>query len=380
MNKKEINEIKSLFLSADENGIERLVGCYVDGERNIVSSFNNTFLNLDKEEIYKYLEIFTKSLSGTQGKNLLDMTFAYNGQNSDGAKLLESMRMAELKDDILNSLFFDKVIETYDCVGPYLILLIYQAYDVPGITEDGIEMGDASDEVYSYILCSLCPVGVTKPGLGYFEETNDFHSLKQEKYVLNPDNAFLYPAFNDRCADTDSILYYTQKGENPQIHFLEEFLGVDAPVPAAEQKETFSGLIKETFAEEADMNVVTSVHENLAGMVSEKKKLTPAGQPVVIDRDDVTSVMRRSGVDEERVRHFSERYDEEFGGYGQEPELYAANIMPARSKLEMKTPDVVVKINYDKTSLVETRVIDGKRCLVIELGEGLVVNGIPVQY
>ena len=374
MNKKEINEIKSLFSDIDDIGIGKMCGCYVDGNRNIVSTFNQNFLSIEKEEMYKYLEIFQKTLSGTQGKNLIDMTF---NPGSEGSRLLESMRQSGLEDDNLNKLFYDKVIETIDCVGGYLILCICQAYDVPGVTDDGIAMEDASDEVYKYILCSICPVGVTKAGLGYYEEVQEFHNLKQDKYVKLPEYGILYPAFNDRSADMDGILYFTKNGDGGETKMLGEFLNVSMPLPAAEQKEVFQSLVKETISDDTEFEVVTAIHENMAEMVQNKKE-NKAG-PVFIGKDDVSCVLKKSGLPEEKVRSFERRYDEEFSSNDFQRELCAANVMPARSKLEVKTPDVVVRINYDKTSLVETRVIDGKKCLVIELGEGLVVNGIPIQ-
>ena len=375
MNKKEINEIKSLFTKIDDVAVERLCGCYVDGEKNIISTFNESFLLLEKDEMYKYMEIFRKSLSGTQGKNLMDMSFTHE---TDGSKLLETMRSSELKDETVNKLFFDKIIETYDFPGEYLILVIFQRYDVPGITDDGIKMEDASDEVYSYILCSLCPIGVSKLGLGYYEETNEFHTLQQDKYVKLPENAFLYPAFNDRSTDTNSLLYYSAKGDRSEEKMLNEFLGVKAPLPAVEQKEIFDALVRETMTEGTDVELVTAVQKNMAEMVLEKKQESQ-GKPAVIQKEDVTAVLKQSGLQEEKVKNFSQRFDEEFGMDEAVQEIFAENIVPSRSKLEMKTPDVVVKINYDRTDLVETRIIDGKKCLVIELGEGLVINGIPVQ-
>ena len=375
MNKSEINEIKNLFRSVDDLGAERLCGCYVDGDKNIISQFSLSFLNIERDEKHKYVEIFKKALSGVQGKNLLDMSFT---QETDGNKLLESMRRAQLKDDSLNQLFFDKIIETYDYVGPYLILVIYQAYDVPGITDDKIKMDDASEEVYSYILCCMCPIAVTKPGLGYYEETNDFHTLRQDKYVKLPENAFLYPAFNDRSTDTDAILYYTQKGANAEAALLNDFLGVKAPIPAVEQKEIFQNLVMEAVGEDTDVETITAIHENLAEMVSEKKEREETGRAVVIDKEDVAAVLKKSGIEEHKIADFRQNFEEVFDADDGRQELFAENIIPARAKLEMKTPDVVVKINYDKTSLVKTQIIDGKKCLVIELGEGLVVNGIPV--
>ena len=156
MTKKEINEIKALFDTIQECGIRELVGCYVDADRNKVKTFSESFHNLPEEEMHKYLEIFRRTLSGTPGKNLMDMHFENTeyDNNPIGKGLLQKLRASELKDEAALNEFYDKVIDTYSYVGNYLILLIYQNYDIPGITDDGLKMEDASAEIYSYILCS----------------------------------------------------------------------------------------------------------------------------------------------------------------------------------------------------------------------------------
>ncbi len=80
MTKKEVNEIKSLFDTIQDCGIARLAGCYVNGEKEKALTFSEPFYNLPDEEKYKYLEIFRKTLSGTPGKNLLDMQFENPGK------------------------------------------------------------------------------------------------------------------------------------------------------------------------------------------------------------------------------------------------------------------------------------------------------------
>lgn len=52
-----------------------MCGCYVDADRNKVTTIGETFLNLEDEEFYKYLEIAKKVLSGTIGNNLLELEF-----------------------------------------------------------------------------------------------------------------------------------------------------------------------------------------------------------------------------------------------------------------------------------------------------------------
>ena len=152
MTRKEINEIKSQF-NIEDCGILKLCGCYVDGEKNKVTTINETFLNLPEEERHKYIDIFKKCLSGTPGRNLIDMQFTLDayGDKQPHDFLLE-LRDSELKDENKLNELYDKIIANYYYPGNYLILVINQAYDVPGMTADNIAMEDASEEVYNYIL------------------------------------------------------------------------------------------------------------------------------------------------------------------------------------------------------------------------------------
>ena len=210
MTRKELNEIKSQY-TLENCGILRLCGCYVDGERNKITQFNENFLNLPEEEKHKYFDIFKKTLSGTPGKNLIDMKFNVDAYADEGARtFLMNLRDSGLKDERLLDEFYDRIINNYSYVGNYLIILINQVYDIPTVTTDNIEMEDASDEVYSYILCSICHVNLSKPGLGYDEEDNNFHDKKQNHMVDAPDVGFLFPAFNKRSADEDMTMFYTK--------------------------------------------------------------------------------------------------------------------------------------------------------------------------
>lgn len=372
MIRKEINEIKSQYTLAD-CAILKMAGCYVDGEKNKVTKIDETFLNIPEEEKHKYFEIFKKTLSGTPGKNLIDMQFTLDSYADDGARsFLYKLRDSELKDEALLDEFYDKVISSYYYPGNYLILLIHQVYDVPGKTSDGIEMEDASDEVYNYMLCSICHVSLSKPGLGYSETDNAFHNQIQNHMVDAPDIGFLFPAFNDRSEDGEKVLYYSKDADYFQQGFLGSVLDCEVPLPAGNQKETFQTLVTETLGEECDYETIKNIHENLNEMIDENKG-NPA--PVALDKTEVKNLLEKSGVKEERLQNFEEHFEQAAGENGK---LLATNITETR-KFEVKTPDVVVKINPDKTELVETRIIDGKQCLVIQIDERLEVNGISVN-
>ncbi|MGN0436736.1 MAG: DUF4317 domain-containing protein [Wujia sp.] len=376
MVRKEINEIKEQYTLENCN-ISRLCGCYVDGDKNKVTRINESFLNLPEEEQHKYFEIFRKNLSGTQGKNLIDMAFNENAYVEDGARsFLCKLRDSELKDEELLEEFYDKIIESYGYIGNYLILLIHQSYDVPAITNDNIEMEDASEEVYSYIMCSICPVTLSEAGLGYDELANEFHNQERGYMVKLPEMGFLFPAFTDRSEDRDNILFYTKSSESFCVEFMTQILDCSIPMPAELQKETFQSLITETLQEDCSYETVKCIHDNLNEVIREKKD---GSAPVLLDKEEVRQVFARSGVAEEKLIKLDSSFDKYFDREDvEERRFVASNIMPAK-KYEVKTPDVIVKFDAGKTDLVDTRVIDGVQCLVIKIDEGLVVNGIPVN-
>ena len=373
MTRKELNEIKSQY-TLEDCGILRLCGCYVDGERNKITQFNENFLNLPEEEKHKYFDIFKKTLSGTPGKNLVDMKFNVDAYADEGARtFLMNLRDSGLKDDRLLDEFYDRIINNYSYVGNYLILLINQVYDIPTVTTDNIEMEDASDEVYSYILCSICHVNLSKPGLGYDEEDNNFHDKKQNHMVDVPDVGFLFPAFNKRSADEDMTLFYTKDVSEFEDGLIDCLLDCAVPLPAKQQKETFTSLVNEALGEEADLEIVKNIHENLEQIIEEKKQESPA--PVMLDKTEMKDLLEKSGVKEEKLENFEEHFEMAAGEHGK---LVASNVSSGK-KFEVKTPDVVIKINSDKTDIVSTQVIDGRQCLVIQIDERLEVNGISVN-
>lgn len=372
MTKQEISEIKKLF-TIKNCSITRICGCYVDGEKNKKTELKQAFLALPEEEMFKYFEIFRKSLSGSLGKNLLNLEFPLAAEEPNGSQeFMLRLRNSGLKDDTLLDAFYDRIIENYEYVGNYLILLIHDAYDVPGKTRDGLDMEDASDEVYEYILCCICPVDLSKPGLSYNAELNSFQNRVRDWVVGMPETGFLFPAFNDRGADLHASLYYSKDPEELKENFMEQLLGCPVPMSAGAQKETFQVLIEETLGETCNLEQVKNIHDRFQEMVIEHKE---EPTPLILDRNEVKTLLADSGVANEKLADFDTYYD---AAAGEKTELYAGNVFNSRS-FEVKMPDVVIKVSPDRTDLIESRIIDGRECLVIPLDGEVVVNGITVQ-
>ena len=372
MNKKECNEIKKLFTPAN-CAISRICGCYVDSEKNKKTELKEAFLSLPEEEAFKYFTIFKKTLSGTVGRNLVNLDFPLEEEHEGGhQEFLLKLRNSKLKDDALVEEFYNRIIDTFPFGENYYIILIHVAYDVPGKATDGTEMYDASDNVFEYLLCSLCPVHLSKPGLGYNEAKNCIENRIQDWIVDQPMKGFLFPAFNDRYTDIHSMLYYTKNATDLQEDFLKNMFGCTRiPLDADSQKETFNCLIADTLGTDCDYSVVKNIHEILNEKIEEFKD---SPEPLELGKQDVRRLFEDSGVPDSRMEDFDQCYDE---GVGEQTTFLATNIASSR-KFNIETPDVVVKVNPEAADLVETRIIDGRQCLVIAINEHVEVNGISI--
>lgn len=372
MNKKEISEIKKRFTKT-KCSITRICGCYVDAEKQKRMTLKEAFLGLPEEEMFKYIDIFRKTLSGSIGKTLMNMEFPAEQEiKEDGTQVfLMQLLESKLKDEKLLDQFYDKIIANYNYPENYFIILVHDAYDIPKITSDGVENFDASEYVYDYLLCSICPVKLSKPGLCYNAETNNIQDRIRDWLVQPPELGFLFPAFNDRNMDIHSLLYYSKNSDDLDLAITENVLGCQMPLPAKSQKETFNAIVEESLGLECDYEVVKSIHENLNQMVEENKE-NP--EPLALDKTDMTKLLAKSGVEEEQIEVFETRFDETVG---EKETLMATNISSPRT-FEVRTPDVKVQVNPERTDLVETKIIDGVPYLMIEINDLVEVNGIQI--
>lgn len=372
MNKKEVLEIRKQFTPAN-CAITRICGCCVDHEKNKRMESREAFLSLPEEEAFKYFDIFKKTLSGPIGKNLLNVEFPLDSEMIGGThEFLMKLRDSKLGDDILLEEFYDKVIESYIYDENYYIILIHAMYDIPGKASDGIEMFDASDNVYEYLLCSICPVSLSKPGLEYDAEDNRIQDRTRDWVVDKPDKGFIFPAFTDRNTDIHGALYYTKKPEDMQEALIDHVLGAKMPMSARTQNEIFKMLIEDTLGEDADYVTVRNIHETLNELIEEHKE---EPEPLALDKTDVKKIFEKSGVPSEKMETFEQTFEETAG---EKASLLAANITETR-KFNIETPDVVIKVNPERMDLVETRMIDGRQCLVIAVDDHIEVNSVNVR-
>ena len=373
MNRQEIAEIRRRLVM-DKNAISCVRGCYVNEKREIVSTFDRSLMEFPQEEAEKYLSLFKKTLSGIPGRNLIDVEFSPDQvMEGEAHGLLMALKNTQLKVDEGVNRLCDRIIENLEMEGNYLILMMHDAYDVPFRHADEHKVDVISEEVFDYIIACVCPVKLSKPGLCYFSDDNDFHSCEQDWVVSGPEVGFMFPTFDDRATNIYGALYYTKDAGNLHEEFIDAVFNAEAPMPADTQRETFQTILEEALEDELSFDVVSTVHDTLSRRLEENDK-DKAAEPLEITRREVVSLLEDCGVGEEKLQAFARKYDEQFG---EAVSLPARNVVEPK-KLELKTADVVIHVSPDRSDLVETRVIDGVKYILIRAEEGVEVNGLNV--
>lgn len=373
MNKKEILEIRKL-LAKENTRINRISCCYVDGHKEKKTVFTQSFYSVHEEAMFKYSDIFKKTLSGTIGKNLHTLEFPLDEEmNGEKHELLSELVKSELNNDSLNESFFDKIIEKYSYPENYLIILAHGVYDIPSKSTDNTEIFDASEYVYKFMVCSVCPVNLSKPGLCYDAESGSFIEHLQDWMVQMPDTGFLYPAFNDRNTDIHSLLFYTKNADEPHEEFTEDILGCYPPVAAKEQKLGFNALVEEVFGSECDFNTVKEIHENL-NIIAEEKKEEP--EPPALEKNDIKKILSNCGADEKQLEVIDNNFDTEAG----KTEKVMMSTLGNLKKFEVESPDIKIRVSSDRIDLIDTMMIEGQEYIVIPLTDEVRVNGLLVRH
>ena len=374
MNEKEISEIRRRF-RPDKSNITHVRGCYVNERQEIVAAFDQSLALLPQEESENLLAVLRRTLAGTQGKNLIDMPFSTaQVVDSDEHRLLMRLRDSGLEDEEAVQTLYEKIAGSLHLADNYLILLAADRYDVPFRSRDGFRQEEGSEQQFSYILCSICPVKETKPVLRYDSAEGKFHERGTDWVAAAPEVGFLFPAFDDRATNLYGALYYTKNTDNSYEEFVSAVFNLQPPMPAGTQRETFREVLTDALEDECSVNVVQNVHTALRELVLTHKE-TRAEEPLAVTRQEVGAVLEHCGVSEPKMAAFNVKYDEAFGGGSEVP---PQNLLGA-AQLEYRTPDVVIRVNPDRQDLVQTRVLGGAKYLLINVDEGMELNGVSVR-
>ena len=371
MNEKELREIKRRF-RPDKSNIPNIVGCFINASGQIISRFSQSILLSENDESEALLSVMKKTLSGSIGTNLNDIEFSTKDVlESEEHKLLMTLRDSHLKDEAALTSFYERIAESVHMESNYVVLLANDIYDV--YTKENDEESGSST-VFSYVVCSICPLKDSAEGLFFRESDRLFHSVTANAILTRPVLGFMFPTFDDRAANIYHALLYTKDISSSSPEFVSRIFAKEAPMPAKVQKSTFNYCLKEALGDECSLEIVRSVSKQVAEMVEEHKEMK-IPEPLTLTKATVKGMLEKCGVEEKTLELLGEKLDE---SYGKNAELTPKNVVTT-TRLEVVLPDIKISVKKGKEDLVSTQVINGKKYVLIDATEGVEVNGVPVK-
>ena len=373
LNEKEVAEIRRRF-NPQKTNIIGVHGCYVNENREIVAEFNQPLAALTQDETESMLALLKKLLSGGLDRNLIDIEFS-NEQVLGGEehKRLLKLRDSALCDEPELKALFSDIIETVRVEGAYLILAASDNYDVFTYREDGKKDED-STELFKYFLCGVFPVKMTKPQLSFAAFDNTFKNIVANSVITAPLLGFMFPAFDDRAANIYNTLFYTKDSAANNSEIIDRLFKAEPPMPAAEQRETFNSLLNGVTNDENNLEIIKNIQDEIGGMITEHKE-SREREPLAVSRDDICDILRSADMSDEKIETFKAGFDESFG---EKARLNPQNLVETK-RLELTGADISIKINPERSELVETHVIDGVKYILIRADEEIEVNGVPIN-
>ena len=184
----------------------------------------------------------------------------------------------------------------------------------------------------------------------------------------------MFPAFDDRSANIYNALYYTRDIAENHKEFVDAVFQSPVAMPAAAQRATFQAVLGESIDEDCSLEVVQAVHGQLAGMI-EDHKANKDLEPLRFSKKTVKTVLEDCGVSQQHVATFEQRFDAEFG---EKAELCPVNVVDTK-QIEIKTPDVTVRVNPERSDLIKTKTMDGARYILIRAEDVIEVNGVNIH-
>lgn len=370
MNKKEIAEIKKNF--SDDCGyftVGHVLSAFVDSEKNIKYKSNRLYNTLPAEESELILIILKKVLSGQIGKNLLEYQFPNEAYEEGGSQhMLYSVMKSKFTDEEMTDKFLNTIVEKMEYVSTYAIFSAHCTYNVLKKNKND-DFGEEADLEYNFVITAICPVNIRMDGLIYNDETNEIvKKPSSDRIVELPSDGFLFPVFSDRTPDVNGVMYYTKNAKKPNTSIVDELLGCEFVMSCQSEKATFHSILNNVVADELDYSMITTVNEKIQEIVDQNSHET---EIPTIDKNRLSSILWESGVSQEKLEHLPKVYETALG----DKTLTAVNLVD--KKTVVTVPSITVNIGKDGVGKVRTQVIEGKKCLVIDLEDPEVeINGL----
>lgn len=372
MNKKEVAEIKKHF--SDSDGLftlNKVLTVFVGPDKGVRCKKLQLHSIIPEDEGAVILESLKKVFSGTVGKNLLEYRFPQDAYEEDGVqKLLYDLNKAKLDDEELTEKLIERFTRLYANQSAYALIIGHCSYSIMSRDKNDEKYDNVSDE-YNFLTAAICPANTGDAGLVYDSDAEDVIKKSNTELIVSraPSEGFFYPVYSERSPDVNQVMFYTRSADKPNRTVVDDVLGCRFVMSAKSEKECFKQVLSEVVGDELDYTVITSVNEKIKDVVAQSQADT---ETPVIDNHKLRTILSDSGVSDERLEALDTVFKETVG---EAEGLTASNLI--ENKTVVSVPDITINIGKEAADKIRTTVIQGRRCLIIDIDEGSVsINGL----
>ncbi|MBQ4900276.1 DUF4317 domain-containing protein [Paenibacillus sp. Marseille-P2973] len=382
MMKKEVAHIRKQFkLDHDLMNIFDILNVYIMKDSNEIYHWERLPFGLvDREKQELHMGNFKKLLTGELDQKLFELKFQEEAEDPTRVLLHQGLVTGdpdEWQDLMLH--LVDKMLADTRYEKDTVITFVRGQYYRPtkARNEEAEETGKDEMFAHPFILCSVNSTEQQRKTLlfDYVEREFKYNVMVDPIIKLSsPEQGFFYPSVTDNSSDVNRILYCTGRANDPDLHFIEQVLNAEKSITAQEERVYFEDIVKEVAGEELDAATLSNVYEEIYQVIETHEE----EEPPTLDYKDVERVLSVSGVEnvtpEKVERAFQNIIDDKYY------EMKASSVMPKFTSKSIKIDTKVATISISPQDLKYVKQVNfqGRRCLMIEVDEDVMVEGFTL--
>lgn len=351
MVKKDQSMLKKAIGKTDETSIVRTASCYVRAETGDIWYQDPKLFDTEEEERAEQLISFIKKgLGGKIGTNVIELV-------PEEKNLLEGIRKDELTDANVVQNLLSVISEAYHSDEDYGIFVTYGVYDLPATNSDG----DYAEDVYSFVLVTIHPCGLSKSGIVYDVPENSYVDRKKDRPLGAPKHSFLWPALDNGIQDVSKAVYFSKNEKvQAEIHeVIENLFATTIPLSPQEQKAGFMEMMNASNdGTGISYDEVQRVYQRFSSLQAEADV---SGTECKIDTDTLRDIIENDELMDDDAKEALEKAAEQYEGR----EFNLCNIAPRN--IGIKTDNASMKVDLNELTELEVIEYGGRRCLLVPL-------------
>lgn len=364
MKKEELNKLKSGLKLNSKNPSRIIKGFNIYCKRDVTKMKKigkaDIYFEYEDEEVKEILlENSKKILTGTIGSKIFDLEINNDAEGLEFLKYL-SEGLNEDEFDVVVEDFIDDLISEINYEGDVVITtLLVETYFKHPETKELLS--------HKHINFTVNPIVVSKKEINLSLPFKNLSTNRTNMVIdfKNPQEGFIFPSIENYKPNVNKILYYTGKTNNLNEKFIKNVLNSKVPLTAAQEKNIFNTVLKETVGESIPLSTISNVINDIANQK--------------ISNEDGTISLKKFGkiLEENGIKNAEESLKDVVSDTNSEVKI--DNLIPTKKK-GIKLNNSKLTISVDGNSIKNVSKIDkgGKKCLIIELDDDVMLDDFKI--